>query len=155
MTYGVESATRGCRATEGNMDVLRLVRGGSRQDQRGAALVEFALVLPILLILVFGIIDFGFLFNAQVSLTQATREGVRAGAIGTAPSIGDMEQRMQQAYFGFAGDGQPEAVGGSAACGSNPSPSDTARLQSQLEFTTPIGRFQPTLRAEAVMRCGG
>lgn len=137
------------------MDLLRRAKRARGAGERGAAMVEFALILPILLVLIFGIIDFGFLFNAQVSLTQATREGVRLGAIGEAPSVAAMETRMQDAFFGFSGGVAPAAVGGSSACGANPSPSDTARLQSELQFTTPIGRFQPTLRAEAVMRCGG
>lgn len=49
--------------------------------RRGQALVEFAVVLvPVLLILV-GIIQFGFLFGANVTLTNAAREGARAGTI--------------------------------------------------------------------------
>jgi len=52
----------------------------ARRD-RGQALVEFALVLlPVLLILV-GIIQFGLLFGANVTLTNAAREGARAGTI--------------------------------------------------------------------------
>jgi Flp pilus assembly protein TadG len=50
---------------------------------RGAAVVEFALVLPLLLLLVFGIIDFGRALNAQITLTQAAREGARLDAIGS------------------------------------------------------------------------
>lgn len=49
---------------------------------RGAAAVEFALLLPVLLLLVFGIIDFGRALNAQVTLTQAAREGARMAALG-------------------------------------------------------------------------
>ena len=51
---------------------------------RGAAAVEFALLLPMLLLLVFGIIDFGRALNAQITLTQAAREGARLDAIGNA-----------------------------------------------------------------------
>jgi len=126
---------------------------GSREH--GAAAVEMALVLPVLLVIVFGIIDFGFLFNAQISLTQATREGVRVGAIGEATSVGAMELRMQDAYFGVVGGGEPEALEGSVSCGSEPDPEDSAELRASLDFTTPIGRFEPTLTAKAVMRCGG
>jgi Flp pilus assembly protein TadG len=47
----------------------------------GAAMIEFALVLPILLLLVFGIIEFGFaLYNKEV-ITNASREGARYGII--------------------------------------------------------------------------
>lgn len=49
---------------------------------RGAAAVEFALLLPVLLFLVFGIIDFGRALNAQITLTQAAREGARLAALG-------------------------------------------------------------------------
>jgi Flp pilus assembly protein TadG len=50
-------------------------------SEKGAALVEFALVLPLLLILLFGIIEFGFfIFNKSV-ITNASREGARAGVV--------------------------------------------------------------------------
>jgi Flp pilus assembly protein TadG len=44
---------------------------------RGAAAVEFALVLVPLLLLVFGVIDFGRVYNEQVTLTSLAREGAR------------------------------------------------------------------------------
>jgi hypothetical protein len=48
----------------------------------GAAAVEMALVLPLLLLLVFGIIEFGFIFNRWITVTHAAREGVRLLALG-------------------------------------------------------------------------
>ena len=53
-----------------------------RVGDRGAAAVEFALLLPLLLLLVFGIIDFGRAINAQITLTQAARTGARLAALG-------------------------------------------------------------------------
>ena len=50
---------------------------------RGAAAVEFALLLPLLLLIVFGLIDFGRALNAQITLTQAAREGARLDALGS------------------------------------------------------------------------
>lgn len=50
---------------------------------RGAAAVEAALVLPLLLMLVFGIIDFGRMLNAQITVTEAAREGARAASLGS------------------------------------------------------------------------
>lgn len=52
-----------------------------RCDDRGQALVEFAFVLlPIMLVMV-GIVQFGLLFNANVAIANAAREGARAGTI--------------------------------------------------------------------------
>lgn len=48
---------------------------------RGAAAVEFAIVLTLLLLIVFGIIDFGRAYNAKVTLAQAAREGARLVAL--------------------------------------------------------------------------
>jgi Flp pilus assembly protein TadG len=49
--------------------------------RKGAELVEFALVLPILLILVFGIIDFALATFDKAVITNAAREGARAGIV--------------------------------------------------------------------------
>ncbi|MEZ2388303.1 TadE family protein [bacterium RCC_150] len=53
----------------------------ARVSERGAAAVEFALVAPILVLLLLGIMEFGRAYNAQVALTNAAREGVRVMAI--------------------------------------------------------------------------
>ena len=49
---------------------------------RGAAAVEMALVLPLLLLVLFGLVDVGRGFNAQMQVTQAAREAVRVKALG-------------------------------------------------------------------------
>jgi Flp pilus assembly protein TadG len=52
------------------------------RSERGAEVVEFALVLPMLLLLGLGICDFGMLFQRYEVVTNAAREGARAGAVG-------------------------------------------------------------------------
>jgi Flp pilus assembly protein TadG len=54
-----------------------------RSDVEGANAVEFALILPVLVLLLFGTMYGGSLFNSQQTVTQAAREGARFGA--TAP----------------------------------------------------------------------
>jgi len=50
-------------------------------NQKGAALVEFAIVLPLLLVLVFGMIEFSIMFYDKAVITNASREGARAGIV--------------------------------------------------------------------------
>ncbi len=52
------------------------------RDEAGQSLVEFAMVVPLLLLVLFAIIDFGRIYQGHVSLTNAAREGARAGAVG-------------------------------------------------------------------------
>lgn len=54
----------------------------SRDDRRGAALVEMALVLPIFCMVVFGIVEFGRAFMVGQLVTNAAREAVRQGVTG-------------------------------------------------------------------------
>ena len=53
-----------------------------RNGEKGQNLVEFAMVVPIFLILVFAIVDFGMGFHAWITVTNAAREGARIGAVG-------------------------------------------------------------------------
>jgi len=50
--------------------------------QKGVAAVEFAIILPFIVLLVFGTIDFGVVFYNKQVITNASREGVRAGITG-------------------------------------------------------------------------
>ena len=49
--------------------------------ERGQSLVEFALVLVPLFLILLGIIQFGFIFNSYVTITNAAREGARTGTV--------------------------------------------------------------------------
>jgi Flp pilus assembly protein TadG len=52
------------------------------RSQQGQSLTEFALVMPILALLLFAVIQFGIAFNNYVTLTDATRAGARKAAVG-------------------------------------------------------------------------
>lgn len=57
------------------------------RNQSGTSVVEFAIVLPLLLILIFGIVEFSILFYDKAMLTNASREGARAGIVFSVPKI--------------------------------------------------------------------
>jgi hypothetical protein len=60
----------------------RRSKGGRHSDRaRGAAVVEFAVILPLLLTILFGIIEYGWLFMVRQTLQQAAREGCRVGIL--------------------------------------------------------------------------
>jgi hypothetical protein len=61
------------------------------RDKLGQAVVEFAIVLPILLLLAFGTVALGRLMLAQFAIENAAWEGARAGATMTDPLSGDAE----------------------------------------------------------------
>ena len=54
----------------------------ARRDQEGAAAVEFALLLPLLVLLLFGMIEFGLAFNTRIQATNAAREAARQAVVG-------------------------------------------------------------------------
>ena len=57
------------------------MRGAKLSDERGQTMTEFAIVLPLLVVLLFGIIQFGIVFNNYVTLTDAARAAARKGAV--------------------------------------------------------------------------
>ncbi len=64
-----------------------------KQDrgQKGVAAVEFALVLPVLVLLAFGIIEFSIALYDKAVITNASREGARAGIVFSDPPVSDGE----------------------------------------------------------------
>lgn len=65
------------------------------RKRRGQALVEFALVVPILIAFLGGLVAVGWLYNHQMILTNATREGARLG------SLGDDETEIRAAVMDY------------------------------------------------------
>jgi hypothetical protein len=81
-----------------------------RRDS-GAALVEFAIVLPLLLIIVFGIISFGFIFNDKLSITTGTREAGRYGATLPVTNFASTGSPMQEWLDEIAARAVADATG--------------------------------------------
>jgi Flp pilus assembly protein TadG len=61
------------------------------RKQKGAALVEFAVILPLLFLLLFGIVEFSLLLYNQQVITNACREGARAGIVSREPRLNSTE----------------------------------------------------------------
>lgn len=54
--------------------------GGRRRHARGQSLVEYAFIVPFLMLILLGILEFGFAFSHNITMEYATREGARTGA---------------------------------------------------------------------------
>lgn len=67
--------------------------------EEGASAVEFALIAPLLFMIVFGILYFGVAFMKMQNLRSAVREGGRAAAVGAA-TIGEVQSKVQTASLG-------------------------------------------------------
>jgi Flp pilus assembly protein TadG len=80
---------------------LRVRRGRRLGESRGAELVEFALILPLLLILIAGIVDFALMFQAYEVVTNAAREGARVRVL-PGYSTADAQARVL-AYLNASG----------------------------------------------------
>jgi hypothetical protein len=93
-------------------------------SETGAELVEFAIALPLLLLVLFGIVDFGMLFQRYQAVTNAAREGARVAVLPLYDDA-DVAARVSQ-YLTAAGltetptvpapDRAPVPLGGSGQC---------------------------------------
>lgn len=113
-------------------------------------MVEFALVLPILMLFVFGIIEFGRAYNARIELTSAVREGARAVALGSDGTVATKN--------GAPGLTSSKITVTQTACAATPPPGANATVQATYPFRYDIPLFGTgtwTLKAKGVMRCGG
>lgn len=122
-----------------------------REDRResGVAMLEFALVLPVLLLLVFGIIEFGRAYNAQITLTHAAREGAREYAVTQDAAAG------QTAAENAATSLDPTLMTFTTSACVIGDPA-TMQIDYPFEILIPLWPSGPiTISAEGVMRCGG
>jgi Flp pilus assembly protein TadG len=72
------------------------------REDRGATLVEFTLIFMLLLMLTFGIVEFSLLLYDKAMLTNAAREGARAGILAQRPRVSDAE--IQDVVMSYARD---------------------------------------------------
>jgi Flp pilus assembly protein TadG len=91
-------------------------------NQRGTAAIEFAIVLPLLMVFIFGIIEFGLVFYDKAMVTNASREAARAGIVYRDPPLTVSEmQSVVDSYCGgrlisFGGGPSPTTTVPSGEC---------------------------------------
>jgi len=119
------------------------------RDERGAAAVEFALIAPVLFLLLFGTIEFGAMYNAQILVTSAARDAARTMAIDN-----DTAAAKTAAIAAAPGIGLVASeVTISAACAAGSTV--TVTVAHPQHFMTGIFGATITLDGKATRRCNG
>jgi Flp pilus assembly protein TadG len=127
------------------------------RNERGAAAVEFALVLPLLVLLFAGIAELGRLYYVQATLAGAAREGARVMALQN--NVPATVAAVKAAAGSVAlNDAQISVKPGTGACRSTPAAPVQASVT--ITFTTPLvstmfGTAPVTVHGNGVMQCGG
>jgi Flp pilus assembly protein TadG len=117
------------------------------QGDKGAAMVEFAIVLPVLLLILLGIIEFGRAWNAQESIQAAAREGARELAVNPGD---DVKSVVVSRAVGVGLTTADVNQSGCTAPGGTPA---TITVTKDFSFMAlPFGPIE--LEATGVMRCG-
>jgi Flp pilus assembly protein TadG len=126
------------------------------RDERGATAVEFAMILPLLLVLVLGIVEFGRAFQVSGTLSAAAREGVRVMAL-------QNDQAAARAAVRTAADSLDPAVTDAqititpATCPQTGTGNTSVRLTIDypMPFITDFFGVTVDLTGTGVMRCNG
>jgi len=120
-------------------------------SESGAAAVEFALVVPLLLITLLGIVEFGRVYNAQLQVTTAAREAVRVMAIQN-----KTDQAIAAAKSSTPGL-NPPLTSGQVVVGTCGSSTKTVTVTVNYSVGLLSGLFADAvpLTGRSVMRCGG
>ncbi|MCH1883729.1 TadE/TadG family type IV pilus assembly protein [Agrococcus sp. ARC_14] len=129
------------------------------RHERGAATVEFALVLPLLLLLTFGILAFGYAFHVQTVLDNAARDAVRVAALTSGSQAPAEARAVARASASSAVTLSDEQIGVDLSACATPVPLASDRLAHvtiELEDFSLLGVFGPiTLTGTGSMRCNG
>lgn len=128
-----------------------------KDSQRGAVAVEFALLLPILVVLVMGIMEFGRAYNAQITLTHSARESVRSMAISNNPVAAKNRAVTTAVGLNPALSPANVAIVTTASPNTACAPAATATVTISYSLPSLTGLFGSAipLTGKGVMRCGG
>ena len=129
-----------------------------RDDERGALVVEFGLIVPILFFLVFGIVDFGRAYFTMNNLAAAVREGARYGAVLPKPWAGtfpdSIKQRVVDFSYAFGGArlGAPDVVSDADSAGGTVTVTATYTFRPITPLVNLIGLDSIPMTQKAVFR---
>jgi Flp pilus assembly protein TadG len=131
------------------------MEGRRLRGERGASAVEFALIVPLLILLVLGIAEFGHAFQVQGTLSAAAREGVRTMALQNDPAAARTAARTAAASLRPAVTNAQIAIS-PAACPANGG-NTTVRMTISYPMPYLTGFFGSGLglTGTGVMRCNG
>lgn len=94
-----------------------------RLNDRGAVAAEFALLLPVLLTILFGVIEFGMIMYGREVVTNAAREGARFGIVATNKPAGSVAEGISTGYLAGTGINSADVTfSASGAQTANPNP---------------------------------
>ena len=121
------------------------------RSERGQTMVEFALVLPMLLVVLLGIFQFGVAFNNYVTLTDAVRAGARKAAVSRNSSnpAGDCVAQVMAAKGGLDATELGKNLSGSSSWTAGSDVTVTADYPysiSLLNWKIVSGRFSSTMK---------
>lgn len=126
------------------------------ENGRGVAAVEFALLLPILILFILGIVEFGRGYNAKTTLTHAAREGVRELAIDSSDAAAlAAAEAVAEASAAHVDSSTPPTATATENCGASP---PTVTMTVDYTFSYDIlffGSANVAMSESATMRCGG
>ena len=126
------------------------------RDQRGASAVEFALIVPLLILLVVGIAEFGRAFQVQSTLSAAAREGVRTMALQNDPGQARAMVRSVASSLNPAlTDGQITISPAGCPATYSPGAAVTLTITYRMPFFTGFFGAGVDLPGKGVMRCNG
>ena len=123
--------------------------------ERGASAVEFALIVPLLLALVVGIVEFGHAFQVQGQLSAAAREGVRAMALQNDPAAARAAVRNATATFDPAVTDAEIVITPSVCPPVGGSTTVRLTIDYDMPFLTGLFGTGVDLSGTGVMRCNG
>lgn len=136
------------------------------QKQDGSVILETALMITVLLVLMFGMIDFGRVMYTANSLISAAREGARAGAVQPTVTPSTIKATVESRFnsYTFGGDNLKDAdITVTDLSGSSP-PSVRVSIAYSFKWITPVARllgwtsgsgFTSTLHSQAEYRYEG